>query len=78
MKTIRIATRKSPLAMWQANDVTARLRKAHPGLEVEIVGLMTQGDRLLSQRLAAQGGKGLFLKELEASLLRNETDIAVH
>ncbi len=78
MKTIRIATRKSPLAMWQAEHVKSRLRKAYPELEIEIVGLMTEGDRLLSQRLSAQGGKGLFLKELEASLLRNETDIAVH
>ena len=78
MKSIRIATRKSPLAMWQANDVSTRLRRAHKGLEVEIVGLMTEGDRLLNERLAAKGGKGLFLKELEASLLRNETDIAVH
>ncbi len=64
--------------MWQANDVSARLQAAHPNLNVEIVGLMTEGDRLLEQRLAAQGGKGLFLKELEASLLRKDTDIAVH
>ena len=78
MKTIKIASRKSPLALWQANHVADRLRAAHSDLTVEIVGMVTQGDRLLSQRLSTQGGKGLFLKELEHSLLRQETDIAVH
>ena len=78
MKPIRIATRKSPLALWQANFVKDRLMQAHPGLGVEIVGMTTQGDEKLDRSLSKVGGKGLFLKELEVSLLNNETDIAVH
>jgi len=78
MKSIRIATRNSPLALWQANYVKDRLLREHHELEVEIVGMTTKGDQLLDRSLVAAGGKGLFLKELEVSLTNNETDIAVH
>lgn len=78
MKSIRIATRNSPLAMWQANYVKQRLEQEHSGLNVVIVGMTTKGDQLLDRSLVAVGGKGLFLKELEVSLLNKETDIAVH
>lgn len=78
MKTIRIATRKSPLALWQSEYVADRLRQAHPGLEVELVPLSTRGDEILDRPLAAIGGKGLFLKELEIAMLRGEADCAVH
>ncbi|ALP52076.1 porphobilinogen deaminase [Candidatus Tenderia electrophaga] len=75
---IRIATRKSPLAMWQAEFVRDRLIQAHPGLAVELVGMTTQGDQILNSPLAKIGGKGLFVKELEVSMLDGATDIAVH
>ena len=78
MKSIRIATRNSPLALWQANFVKDQLLEAHADIQVEIVGMTTRGDQLLDRSLVAAGGKGLFLKELEVSLLNNETDIAVH
>ena len=78
MKLIRIATRNSPLALWQANYIEQRLLEEHQELTVEIVGMTTKGDQLLDRSLATVGGKGLFLKELESSLLKNETDIAVH
>ena len=78
MKSIRIATRNSPLALWQANYVKQRLVEEHTDLNVEIVGMTTKGDQLLDRSLVAVGGKGLFLKELEVSLLNKETDIAVH
>lgn len=78
MSLIRIATRNSPLALWQANYVKDQLLLAHRDLSVEIVGMTTKGDQLLDRSLATAGGKGLFLKELEVSLLNNETDIAVH
>ncbi len=78
MKSIRIATRNSPLALWQANYVKQRLEMEHTELLVEIVGMTTKGDQLLDRSLVAVGGKGLFLKELEVSLLNKETDIAVH
>jgi len=78
MNLIRIATRNSPLALWQANYVKEALLEAHDDLSVEIVGMTTKGDQLLDRSLAAVGGKGLFLKELEVSLLEEETDIAVH
>lgn len=78
MKTLRIATRNSPLAMWQAEYVKQRLLDAHYDLNVEIVGMTTKGDVLLDRSLSTEGGKGLFLKELEVSLLNQETDIAVH
>ena len=76
--TIRIATRKSPLAMWQAEHVAAALRRAHPGLAVEILGMTTRGDKILDAPLAKVGGKGLFVKELEQGLLEGTADIAVH
>lgn len=75
---IRIATRKSPLAMWQAEYVRDRLKEAHPGLEVEILGMTTQGDKILDSPLAKIGGKGLFVKELEVCMLEGSADIAVH
>jgi hydroxymethylbilane synthase len=77
-QVIRIATRKSPLAMWQAEHVAAELRGAHPGLEVEILGMSTQGDKILDTPLAKIGGKGLFVKELEQGMLAGSADIAVH
>ncbi len=77
-QTIRIATRKSPLAMWQAEHVTAELKKAHPGLKFEILGMSTQGDKILDTPLAKIGGKGLFVKELEVAMLDGRADIAVH
>jgi hydroxymethylbilane synthase len=75
---LRIATRKSPLALWQAEHVRARLQAAHPGLAVELVTMSTQGDRVLDSPLAKIGGKGLFVKELEQGLLEDRADIAVH
>ena len=75
---IRIATRKSPLAMWQAEHVAAALRAAHPGIEVELLGMSTQGDKILDTPLAKIGGKGLFVKELEQGMLEGNADIAVH
>ncbi len=75
---IRIATRKSPLAMWQAEHVSNLLQKAHPGLDVELVGMSTQGDKILDTPLAKIGGKGLFVKELEQGMLEGRADIAVH
>jgi hydroxymethylbilane synthase len=76
--TLRIATRKSPLALWQAEHVQARLLQLHPALQVELVTLTTQGDRILDSPLAKLGGKGLFVKELEQGLLAGRADIAVH
>lgn len=78
MTRLRIATRKSPLALWQSEHVAARLRSAHPGLEVELVPMSTRGDLVLDRSLAAIGGKGLFLKELEVAMQRGEADCAVH
>lgn len=78
MKTLRIATRKSPLALWQSEHVADRLRQAHPGLEVVLVPMSTRGDEVLDRSLAAIGGKGLFLKELELAMLRGQADCAVH
>ncbi len=75
---LRIATRKSPLALWQAEHVAALLRRAHGGLEIELVPLVTQGDRIQDRSLAAIGGKGLFIKELEVALESDRADIAVH
>lgn len=76
--TLKIATRKSPLALWQAEFVAQRLRQLHPGLEVSLLPMSTKGDRVLDSPLAKIGGKGLFVKELEVSLLSGEADIAVH
>jgi hydroxymethylbilane synthase len=78
MTTLRIATRKSPLALWQSEHVADRLRAAHPGLEVVLVPMSTRGDEGLDRSLAAIGGKGLFLKELEVAMQRGEADCAVH
>jgi len=78
MKTIRIATRRSALALWQAEYVRDRLRAAHPDLAVELVPLTTRGDQVLDTPLAAVGGKGLFVKELEEALMDGRADIAVH
>jgi hydroxymethylbilane synthase len=75
---LRIATRKSQLALWQAEHVAALLRAAHPGLEIEMVPLLTQGDRIQDRSLAAIGGKGLFIKELEVAIEDKRADIAVH
>ncbi len=75
---LRIATRKSPLALWQAEYVKACLQQCHPGLEVELVKMVTQGDKILDAPLAKVGGKGLFVKELELGMLAGEVDIAVH
>jgi hydroxymethylbilane synthase len=77
-KRIRIATRKSPLALWQAEHVRGLLERTHPGLQVELVTMSTQGDKILDAPLAKIGGKGLFVKELEQSLLEGQADIAVH
>ncbi|RKR07461.1 hydroxymethylbilane synthase [Kushneria sinocarnis] len=75
---LRIATRKSPLALWQAEHVRARLAALYPELTVELVGLSTRGDRILDTPLAKVGGKGLFVKELEEAMLADIADIAVH
>lgn len=78
MKKIRIATRQSPLALWQAEHVGARLKAMIPGGKIELVTMTTQGDRILDAPLAKAGGKGLFIKELEQALLDGRADIAVH
>jgi hydroxymethylbilane synthase len=75
---LRIATRKSPLALWQAEFVAQCLRRAHPELIVELVGMTTRGDKILDSPLAKVGGKGLFVKELEQGLLEGRADLAVH
>ncbi|SFR95460.1 hydroxymethylbilane synthase [Dyella sp. OK004] len=75
---LRIATRKSALALWQAEHVAAGLRAAHPGLTVELVPMTTRGDEILDKPLATIGGKGLFLKELEVAMLEGRADLAVH
>jgi hydroxymethylbilane synthase len=76
--SIRIATRKSPLALWQAEHVAAALCRIHPGQRVEILGMSTRGDKILDAPLAKIGGKGLFVKELEQGMLDGRADIAVH
>ncbi|HEX8541402.1 MAG TPA: hydroxymethylbilane synthase [Pseudomonas sp.] len=77
-REIRIATRKSALALWQAEYVKARLEQAHPGLIVTLVPMVSRGDKLLDSPLSKIGGKGLFVKELETALLEDTADIAVH
>ena len=77
-KVLKIATRKSPLALWQAEYVRDRLLAAHRGLDVELVTMSTKGDRILDTPLAKIGGKGLFVKELEQGMMAGEADIAVH
>jgi len=78
MKTLKIATRQSPLALWQAEYIRARLQELHSDLTVELVKFVTQGDKILDTPLAKIGGKGLFVKELEAALLDGRADLAVH
>jgi hydroxymethylbilane synthase len=77
-KTLRIATRKSPLALWQTEHVAALLSAVHPELSIELVPLSTRGDEVLDRSLSTIGGKGLFMKELELAMLRGEADCAVH
>ncbi len=77
-KTLKIATRKSPLALWQAKHVKARLEAQHPALNVELVKMTTKGDQILNSPLSKIGGKGLFIKELEIGMMEGEADIAVH
>lgn len=77
-KILRIATRQSPLALWQAHYVQQRLMACHPGLRVELVPMVTKGDVILDTPLAKVGGKGLFVKELEQAMLEDRADIAVH
>jgi hydroxymethylbilane synthase len=77
-KVLRIATRESQLALWQANYVRDSLKLAHPDLEVQLLGMTSRGDQILDLPLAKVGGKGLFVKELETALLAGEADIAVH
>ena len=78
MTVLTIATRESPLALWQAEYVQAQLQRAHPGLTVNLLGMTSRGDQLLDVPLAKVGGKGLFVKELETALLERRADIAVH
>lgn len=77
-RTLRIATRQSRLALWQAEHVAAQLRERHPDVNVVLVPMTTQGDRVLDRPLAQVGGKGLFIKELEIAMTENRADIAVH
>ena len=78
MQKIRIATRKSLLALWQSEHAAESLRRAHPDVDVELVPLSTRGDEVLDRSLSEIGGKGVFLKELERAILDHEADIAVH
>ena len=78
VQILKIATRQSPLALWQAEFVKAQLLKRNPSLKVELVGLTTRGDKILDSSLSKIGGKGLFVKELEQALLDGSADIAVH
>ena len=78
LKRCVIATRESPLAMWQALHVQALLRNRYPELDVEILGMTTKGDQILDKTLSKIGGKGLFVKELEAAMLEGTADLAVH
>ena len=78
MKTLRIATRSSALALWQAEHVAGRLAEANSGLQVQLLPMTTRGDEIIDRPLAEIGGKGLFLKELEVAISRGQADIAVH
>lgn len=78
IETLRIATRKSPLALWQANHIADLLKQYWPLLKIELVPMVTSGDKFLKDKLLLTGGKGLFVKELEEALLAGEADIAVH
>jgi len=77
-ETVRIATRRSPLALWQAEFVRSTLIALNPGIKVELVKMVTQGDKILDTPLAKVGGKGLFVKELEVGMLQGDADLAVH
>ena len=77
-KSLRIATRESPLALWQAEYVKARLEAAHPGINIELLPMTTRGDQILDSPLSRIGGKGLFIKELEVAIADGRADIAVH
>ena len=78
IQNIRIATRQSRLALWQTEYVADTLRRAHPGIEIEIIPMTTRGDQILDRSLAKVGGKGLFIKELEVAMMEGRADIAVH
>ncbi|MGL6028234.1 MAG: hydroxymethylbilane synthase [Legionella sp.] len=78
LKTIRIATRQSPLALWQANHIRSQLLTHWPQLHIELLPMITSGDKFLKDKLLAEGGKGLFVKELEEALLDGRADLAVH
>src|SRR5512140_1249271 len=78
LKELRIGTRASQLALWQANWVKSELEKRYPGMTVSLVKIKTTGDKILDVPLAKVGGKGLFVKEIEEAMLRGEIDIAVH
>ncbi|KTD22062.1 porphobilinogen deaminase [Legionella lansingensis] len=78
IETIRIATRKSPLALWQANFIAGKIKEFHPAIRIELVPMVTSGDKFQKDKLQAIGGKGLFVKELEEALLDKRADIAVH
>jgi len=78
IKNIRIATRQSRLALWQSEYVADTLRRAHPGIDIEIIPMSTRGDDVLDKSLAKIGGKGLFIKELETAMLEDRADVAVH
>jgi hydroxymethylbilane synthase len=77
-RIIKIATRQSALALWQAEYVATRLKQAYPGIQTELVKMLTKGDKILDAPLAKIGGKGLFVKELEQGMLEGTADIAVH
>ena len=77
-KTIKIGTRKSMLALWQSNWIKDMIEKRYPDTTVELVRIVTKGDKILDVPLAKVGGKGLFVKEIEEALLQEEADIAVH
>ena len=77
-RIIKIATRQSALALWQAEYVATRLREVYPGIQTELVKMLTKGDKILDAPLAKIGGKGLFVKELEQGMLEGTADIAVH
>ena len=78
MRTLNIATRKSPLALWQTEHVAAQLRALHPEFDIRLIPMSTRGDEVLDRSLSAVGGKGLFLKELELAMLLGDADCAVH
>ena len=77
-RALKIATRKSPLAVWQAEFVRAQLQIYYPELDIELVKMSTQGDQMLNSPLSKIGGKSLFMKELEVGMLEGRADIAVH